>query len=334
VPGLRGGPRAALEKLQRFVGEHLSSYQRRRKDPAAQCQSQLSPYLHFGHISTLQVILWLRQHAAGAEAEAWIEELVVRRELARNMVYYNPDGYDSYDGIVPFWARQSLEAHSSDARPRLFSFDELDCGLTDDPAWNAAQHEMVASGHMHNYMRMYWCKQLLTWTPTPREAFELAIRLNDRWELDGRDENGYMGIAWCFGNHDREFPERPIFGSVRCMTRSGLRGKVDEARYIEVVRRKCTRSVNSDHRYTTLLPKKGVCLMGLLQAGAVTAKSEVNPKQDVCKISEGSNRPSLPPVSHVQPDLGPCKSALPTAPNRQPDTGLLRYMKRRRMHEA
>mmetsp|Transcript_46364 Transcript_46364/g.91950 ORF Transcript_46364/g.91950 Transcript_46364/m.91950 type:complete len:574 (+) Transcript_46364:53-1774(+) len=334
VPGLRGGPRAAMEKLQRFVKEHLSSYHRRRKDPAAQCQSQLSPYLHFGHISTLQVILWLRQHVPGAEAEAWIEELVVRRELARNMVYFNPDGYDNYDGAVPPWARQSLQAHTSDPRPRLFSFDELDRGLTNDPAWNAAQHEMVASGHMHNYMRMYWCKQLLTWTPSPREAFEIAVRLNDRWELDGRDENGYMGIAWCFGNHDREFPERPIFGSVRCMTRSGLKGKVDEARYIEVVRRKCARSVNGDNRYMTLLPNNGMRLMGLLHAGAVTAKTEVNAKQDACKISEGPDKPLLPQTLLVQPNLGPRKPAPSTTPNRQPDTGLLRYMKRRRMHDT
>nr|QDO16267.1 CPD photolyase [Lingulodinium polyedra] len=255
VPSWRGGPRAAMQRLGLFAEKHLCYYRQRRKDPVAQCQSQLSPYLHFGHISTLQVILWLRQHEPGPQTEAWVEELVVRRELARNMVFYAPDGYDEYHSAVPSWAKLTLQAHATDPRPRSFSRRELELGKTDDEAWNAAQHEMVASGHMHNYMRMYWCKQLLLWTSSPQEAFETALWLNDRWELDGRDENAYMGVAWCFGNHDTEFPERPIFGTVRSMTRSGLKGKVDVARYVELVRKKCSAAIGQDPRYGPLLPR-------------------------------------------------------------------------------
>lgn len=259
VPGWRGGPAAAMDRLKLFAVERLKTYRSQRKDPVVQCQSQLSPYFHFGHISTLQVIQWLRQYSPGPDVEAWVDELVVRRELARNMAVYNHSGYDSFDGAVPPWAVRTLEAHAADARPRTYSHRQLELGQTDDPAWNAAQHEMVATGHMHNYMRMYWCKQLLLWTASPREAFEMAIRLNDRWELDGRDENGYMGVAWCFGNHDTEFPERPIFGTVRSMTRSGLKSKVDVPRYVELVRKKCRTALALDDRFRDLLPQpKGI----------------------------------------------------------------------------
>lgn len=277
-----------MEKLQTFAEKHLSHYHQRRKDPVAQCQSQLSPYLHFGHVSTLQVILWLREHAPGASTEAWVDELVVRRELARNMTYYNPAGYDDYCGAVPLWARQTLEAHISDPRPRLFSREDLEHGRTDDPAWNAAQHEMISSGHMHNYMRMYWCKQLLLWTRTPREAFEIALWLNDRWELDGRDENGYMGIAWCFGNHDNAFPDRPIFGIVRSMTRSGLKGKVDEARYIEVVRKKCSSSIGRDRRYTQLLPQPKGLLSFFGQCSGTVSSTTVGAAAGAPSLGEDS----------------------------------------------
>lgn len=255
VSGFCGGTTKAKERLQAFAGGPLSRYREIRKDPAKQCQSQLSPYLHFGQISTLQIILWLRENAPSVHADAWTEELVVRRELARNMAYYAPDDYDRYEGVVPHWARLTLEAHGTDARDAQYTWSELELGKTADEAWNAAQHEMLASGHMHNYMRMYWCKQLLRWTRSPKEAFETAIRLNDRWELDGRDENGYMGVAWCFGNHDNEFPERPIFGTVRSMTRSGLKAKFDEAKYIEIVRKKCAAACRDDSRYVALLPR-------------------------------------------------------------------------------
>merc|ERR1719436_600168 len=128
--------------------------------------------------------------------------------------------------------------HAGDKRGHAYSFEQLERGETHDPCWNAAQWEMAVTGHMHNYMRMYWCKQLITWVANPRTAFDWAVRLNNKYSLDGRDENGYMGIAWCFGHHDRPFPERPVFGTVRPMTRSGIEAKFNMLRYKQIVQKK------------------------------------------------------------------------------------------------
>merc|ERR1712187_549565 len=180
-------------------------------------------------------------------------ELVVRRELARNFCSYCEE-YDVFD-CLPDWAKTSLMQHAADSRAHTYELQQLERGETHDPCWNAAQWEMVATGHMHNYMRMYWCKQLITWTTDPRKAFNLAVRLNNRYSLDGRDENGYMGIAWCFGHHDRPFPERSIFGTVRPMTRSGLESKFDMKRYRALVERKCREAAAIESRYFTILPR-------------------------------------------------------------------------------
>mmetsp|Transcript_17637 Transcript_17637/g.37439 ORF Transcript_17637/g.37439 Transcript_17637/m.37439 type:complete len:647 (-) Transcript_17637:7-1947(-) len=258
-----GGTKQAESRLLAFLPKLRAYGTGKANDPSAPETSLLSSYLHFGHISPVELGLRVREAAeaqatAGGGAKAaegaatFLEELIVRRELARNFCLYC-DVYDSFE-CLPEWARVSLLKHQGDRREQIYAFEQLERGDTGDPCWNAAQWEMVATGHMHNYMRMYWCKQIITWTEDPRTAFEWAVRLNNRYSLDGRDENGYMGIAWCFGHHDRPFPERPIFGEVRPMTRSGLEGKFNMQRYRRLVQRKCREAIAVEPRLLTLLP--------------------------------------------------------------------------------
>jgi deoxyribodipyrimidine photo-lyase len=169
--------------------------------------------------------------APDSAKEAYMEELIVRRELSMNFCYYDED-YDTLD-CIPDWARQTLNEHREDPREYVYSFEEFERAETHDPYWNAAQQEMVKSGKMHGYMRMYWGKKILEWTEDPADAFEIAIRLNNKYELDGRNPNGYAGVAWCFGNHDRAWQERKVFGKVRYMNANGLRRKFDADAYVE-----------------------------------------------------------------------------------------------------
>lgn len=229
------GPRAARRALRRFLKEKLSIYDRDRNDPVIEGQSDLSPYLHFGMISAQRVAL----EAARADADpkskaAFLEEVVVRRELSDNFCYYNP-GYDSFEAF-PDWAKKTLNDHRSDPREYLYDAKELEEAATHDDLWNAAQREMVLRGKMHGYMRMYWAKKILEWTPSPEEAQRIAIYLNDRYELDGRDPNSYVGVAWSIGGvHDRAWGEREIFGKVRYMSRRGAGSKFDVGAYVERV---------------------------------------------------------------------------------------------------
>jgi deoxyribodipyrimidine photo-lyase len=164
---------------------------------------------------------------------AFLEELIVRRELSFNFVHYNR-AYDRFEGL-PEWCRQTLLEHGGDRRPYLYSRTELEMALTHDPYWNAAQKEMVLTGKMHGYMRMYWAKKILEWSSSPRAAFRTALALNNAYELDGRDANAFAGVAWAFGKHDRPWARRPVFGSVRYMNAAGLRRKFDAAAYVRKV---------------------------------------------------------------------------------------------------
>ncbi len=222
VDWLKGGTNAAKETLRQFLAERLDEYDEARNDPAREGQSNLSPYLHFGQISPVYIALQARERG-GPGLGAFLEELIVRRELSMNFCLYN-DQYDSYDSL-PDWARKTLSEHISDPRPYAYDLQTLEEGKTDDPYWNAAQLEMVKSGKMHGYMRMYWGKKILEWSHSPREGFRNALYLNNKYELDGRDPNGYAGVAWCFGKHDRGWPERQVFGKVRYMNANGLRRK-------------------------------------------------------------------------------------------------------------
>jgi deoxyribodipyrimidine photo-lyase len=232
VARFKGGSRRALDLLEQFCRNSLPHYHRLRNDPAQEHQSNLSPYLHFGQVSPLTVALAVKaaREAPGEARDAFLEELIVRRELAFNFVYHEPR-YHSY-ACLPDWAKQTLYEHRRDKRPYLYSRQQLEAARTHDPYWNAAMEEMRLTGKMHGYMRMYWGKKILQWSQSPEQAYKTALHLNNRYFLDGRDPNSYAGIAWCFGKHDRPWKERPIFGKIRYMADSGLRRKFDMDGYL------------------------------------------------------------------------------------------------------
>jgi deoxyribodipyrimidine photo-lyase len=194
----------------------------------------MSPYLHFGQISPLYIALKV-QGAKSPGQDSFLEELIVRRELSMNFVLYNRH-YDSFD-CLPAWAQASLTAHGKDRRPYLYPLKTFETAQTHDPYWNAAQGEMLITGKMHGYMRMYWGKKILEWSSSPEEAYRIALYLNNKYELDGRDPNGFAGVAWCFGKHDRAWGERPIFGKIRYMNANGLRRKFDAGAYVKKIDR-------------------------------------------------------------------------------------------------
>lgn len=229
----RPGEKAGRKVLKTFLRERLDSYRLNSGNPTKAGLSDLSPYLHFGQLSVQQVALEVKNADANEESkETFLEELIVRRELSDNYCYYSPD-YDNFNGF-PAWARQSLDAHRQDPRPYLYSLEEFEAAKTHDPLWNASQRELLVRGKMHGYMRMYWAKKILEWSESPEQALKIAICLNDRYELDGRDPNGYVGIAWSIGGlHDRAWKEREVYGKVRYMNYEGCRRKFDVKAYIE-----------------------------------------------------------------------------------------------------
>ena len=229
VAGTAGGHSHAEARLAAFLAGGLERYAEERNDPSRQGGSGLSPYLHFGQISSLRAALAARE-VGGPGADAFLEELIVRRELSMNFVCFNP-AYDSLEAL-PRWARETLREHARDRREYSYSLPDLEAARTHDPFWNAAQKEMVATGRMHGYMRMYWGKKIIEWSASPHEALRAAIYLNDRYELDGRDPNGYAGVLWCFGKHDRAWKERPVLGKLRYLSASGLRRKFAMEAYL------------------------------------------------------------------------------------------------------
>src|SRR5271166_4871239 len=229
-----GGTDAALIVLRRFIRDRLDDYAGGRNHPETDSTSQLSPYLHFGQIGPHTIALAIGSAAAPTrDREAFLEELIVRRELAVNFVRYNPR-FRTLESIEP-WARRTLDEHAHDGRAHLYTERPLANAETHDPLWNAAQRQMVSSGWMHGYMRMYWAKKILEWSPAADEAYDICVRLNDRYELDGRDPNGYAGIAWAIGGkHDRAWgPERPVYGKIRYMSFASTSRKFDSRAYIE-----------------------------------------------------------------------------------------------------
>ena len=233
VDWLLPGEKAAAEILDHFLAKKLSAYDTRRNDHNEDGASNLSPNLHFGQISAQRVALEVQKKKVNKESkEGFLEELIVRRELSDNFCFYNPD-YDRFAGF-PEWAQKTLNEHRGDKREYVYSLEQFEDGKTHDDLWNAAQVEMVHRGKMHGYMRMYWAKKILEWTGSPEEALEVAILLNDKYELDGRDSNGYAGIAWSIGGvHDRAWKERPIFGKIRYMSYGGCKAKFKVKTYIE-----------------------------------------------------------------------------------------------------
>ncbi|HLP17058.1 MAG TPA: deoxyribodipyrimidine photo-lyase, partial [Bacteroidota bacterium] len=229
------GEAAALVVLRNFIALRMQRYDTDRNDPMLEGQSHLSPYLHFGHVSAQRVALEVQRASASPSAAAFLEELIVRRELSDNFCLYN-NAYDSFDGF-PAWAQQSLNVHRKDARTHLYTLEQFEAAETHDALWNAAQREMLRTGRMHGFMRMYWAKKILEWTASPEEAIAIAIHLNDTYELDGRDPNGYAGIAWSIGGvHDRAWIERPVYGKIRYMNAKGCARKFDVKAYCDKFR--------------------------------------------------------------------------------------------------
>ncbi|MCS7143128.1 MAG: deoxyribodipyrimidine photo-lyase [Aigarchaeota archaeon] len=227
-----GGEDEASRRLDTFVNERLDLYARNRSDPGAEVCSELSPYLRWGMTSPVQIlrVVLMKRSLEDVNVQSFINELVVWRELARNAAVYNPY-FGTYDGL-PGWARGTLEAHSSDRREHTYTIQELERGETHDEYWNAAQRELLTTGKIHNYMRMYWCKKIIEWTEHPQMAFECAVYLNDKYGLDGVDPNSYLGISWCFGAFDKPFFESKVYGKVRRMTQEALRRRPGIKRYL------------------------------------------------------------------------------------------------------
>jgi len=230
-----GGTQEAKSRFADFLKSGAQGYAKNSNQPQTDDVSHMGPYLHFGQISPLYLVLTM-QRAKGISAEnksAFLEQLIVRRELSFNFVYYAAQ-YDEFN-VLPDWARETLMAHASDRRKHMYSIKQLETAKTCDPYWNAAMKEMMHTGYMHNYMRMYWAKKVIEWTPSPEKAFKTLLYLNNKYFLDGRDPNSYAGIGWAFGLHDRAWRERPVFGKVRYMAASGLERKCDIKAYVEKV---------------------------------------------------------------------------------------------------
>jgi deoxyribodipyrimidine photo-lyase len=234
VSAFVGGSMEASRRLKEFLRSRLSGYATRRNKPDLDGTSQLSPYLHFGQIAPHTVAMAVQEADAPLQDRtAFLEELIVRRELAVNFVRYNSN-YENFDSREA-WADVTLRKHARDKRRFLYTERKLENAETHDPLWNAAQKQMVLTGWMHGYLRMYWAKKILEWSPSPAVAYDIAVRLNDRYELDGRDPNGYAGIAWAVvGKHDRAWgPERPVYGKVRYMSYESTSRKFNRKAYVE-----------------------------------------------------------------------------------------------------
>ena len=248
----RGGSKVALHRAEAFVASQLDDYAEARQHPDRHGCSELSPYLHFGHLSPHRILALVAAHEDWSPddfgpqrrgqkerfwqmrpgAEAYLEELVVWRELSYNFCAFRRD-YDRYSSL-PEWSRATLKKHRPDRRAEVYTLERLERAETGDELWNAAQRELVATGGIHGYLRMLWGKKVIEWSRSPEEALKRLIHLNDRYALDGRDPNSYSGILWCFGRYDRAWgPERPIFGTVRYMSSESARRKLELSEYLE-----------------------------------------------------------------------------------------------------
>lgn len=216
----------AERRLREFVANRVNRYEDERNEPSAHVTSELSPYLHFGHISSLEIAL-----AVPRTASAFLEELIVRRELSFNFALHTKDP-ESLDN-APDWAKKTMREHALDRREAVYTREQFENAATHDPLWNATQREMLRDGKIHGYYRMYWGKKIIEWSPTYEDAFRAMLHIHDRWALDGRDPNTYANILWLFGLFDRPWPERDVFGKLRYMTLSGMRRKTDVEAYIK-----------------------------------------------------------------------------------------------------
>jgi deoxyribodipyrimidine photo-lyase len=247
-PVYHGGYREARERLGRFVAGPLHRYGTARNQPGEETTSRLSPYLHFGQISVQEIALAVRDatRAPQEHRDAFLEELIVRRELAFNFCRFNP--HHRTLAALPAWARSTLAAHADDPRPHLYPPEAFETARTHDDLWNAIQAELLTTGLMFGYYRMYWGKKIIEWSRTVEEAQQTMLALHEKYALDGRNPNTYSNILWCFGKHDRPWGERPVFGKVRYMSRAGMETKTDVPGYLDRVNRWCVEAGRPDLR--------------------------------------------------------------------------------------
>lgn len=237
VRWIQAGESEAKKVFKRFLEVRFSLFAEKRNDPLENVSSDISPYLHYGMISAQRIALETYRFDKHIKSqESFLEELIIRKELSDNFCFYNKD-YDSFNGF-PNWAKETLNTHRKDLRDYVYKEEQFELAKTHDDLWNAAQIQMVKTGKMHGYMRMYWAKKILEWTKSPEDALKIAIYLNDKYELDGRDPNGYAGIAWSIGGlHDRAWFERPVYGKVRYMNYNGCKSKFNVKSYIEKIKK-------------------------------------------------------------------------------------------------
>jgi deoxyribodipyrimidine photo-lyase len=246
-----GGTKQAEQRLKRFLDKRLAHYDEDRNQPDEQATSGLSPYLHFGHISSHEIVMrlldqesWTPDQAGtpngknhgfwntSKTAEAFLDQILTWREMGFNLSHREPQQYDKFESL-PDWAIKTLNQHAKDKRPAVYSLEQFEGAQTHDELWNAAQRELVTTGTMHNYLRMLWGKKILHWTESPQQALEVLIELNNKFALDGRDPNSYSGIFWTLGRYDRAWgPTRPVFGNVRYMTSDSTRKKLKLKSYL------------------------------------------------------------------------------------------------------
>lgn len=233
----RPGYKEGMRVLKNFIENKLDNYAKLKNDVLADAESALSPYIHFGQVSAQRIALEVKNSGRNPESvAAFLEQLIIRRELADNFCYYNPD-YDSVKGF-PLWARQTLLKHKNDRREFVYTLDEFENAKTHDEVWNAAQIELKIRGKIHNYLRMYWGKKILEWSCDAASALDIGNHLNNKYALDGRDPNGYVGVAWCIGGvHDRPFVERPVIGKIRPFGKGALERNFDVKKYVENVKK-------------------------------------------------------------------------------------------------
>ena len=231
----KGGTSQGKAILDTFIEDKFGAYASNRNQPQTSDVSHMSKYLHFGQISPVYIALQIQEaHTSQGNIDSYLEEVIIRRELPMNFVYYMPDDYDSYSNL-PDWAQKTLEEHKDDAREYVYTRSQFEDAQTHDEYWNAAMREMRYTGYMHNYMRMYWGKKILQWSNTPKYAYKTVLYLNNKYFLDGRDPNSFANVAWVFGQHDRGWTEREVLGKVRYMSAGGLERKAKPKAYVEKV---------------------------------------------------------------------------------------------------
>ena len=226
---VRGGREEGLRRLDTFVRRKLAGYADRRNRDADHT-SELSPYLHFGYLSAHEIARRaLLSNAPAEDIDAFLEQLIIRRELSFNLCFYRDDHASL--ACLPDWAKKTLAEHADDRRHPVYSFDDLEHARTEDEVWNLAQRGLLKLGTIHNYLRMLWGKKVIEWSRKPEEAHAFMVAMHDKYAIDGRDPNTHAGILWCFGKHDRPWFERPIFGTIRYLASDSTKRKVDLAAY-------------------------------------------------------------------------------------------------------